>query len=320
MTEQDHAQGQEAPLANAGLLIGPAPDVRPSGDRSGSSPLARPYAVARCLAGFMTADSALAHVPKIQGLPGDIARALEQRYGRSALLPPVPGAGQPQFTAVTEPSVLQLLEIAAAESAIQASLENLVGFEWVEIAPIIAGRLLASEPWPESLPAELNQDIVARYCALSCAVIPEVQQIQGPDGAPAVAFPVTVTAIQRPGFGIGGVEINGVQHIVVNVQHILRPAVDPIRVLVAEGRTIALTGLGRLAALLERGVTRALCSVSYGYGQDAVMAPTTVPDALLFGARPPLISDLLDQQLTVHIPTRPEPGVTLRFPLERSTA
>lgn len=268
----------------------------------GSGVLARPFAAARCLAGFMQPTSVLRHVPYVHSLPASVVQQIEERFGRSSELAVTPGAGKPQFMAVREPSVLRMLELVARESPMPPSLNNLIGFEWVEIAPMVAGRLEAQEPWAESMPLTWDLDAVARFCTRTCVNLPDLLPSQ-PGQLPQVAFPVDMTlSLNGPVWQVR--EADGLTQVLLNVQYVFTPTINPIRVLVVEGRTVALTGLGRLVALLSQGVSKALCSVSYGYGEDAILAaPTTEPELLCAG-RPPLIGDFLNPDLTVGIPTR----------------
>jgi hypothetical protein len=201
-----------------------------------------------------------------------------------------------------------------AQQSTQASLNNLVGFEWVEISPLIAGRLVTeAAPWAESIPDHLDADALAKVCLFSSAKIPQVTVSLSPSGGPKVVTPVRVDVVPL-GYQTGQAEIDGIDAIVLNAQFVIRPALQPIQVLITNGRTIALSGLGRLVALKERGVDRALCAVSYGYGQDAVaMAPTIGLD-LMDSIRPPLITDFLDASLSVQIPVRAETNALAVLP------
>lgn len=303
-----NAQGR---AGDAAATSSAPPVIQQPGPKNG--PLTRPFAIAHCLAAFMNRDSIAQHLPLASSLPVASLRGIEDRFGRAAGLDAVPRAGLPQFTRVTEPSVLQLLEMVAQHST-QASLNNLVGFEWVEISPLIAGRLVTeAAPWAESIPDRLDADALAKVCLFSSAKIPQVTVSLSLAGGPKVVTPVRVDVVPL-GYQTGQAEIDGIDAIVLNAQFVIRPAVQPIQVLIANGRTIALSGLARLVALQERGVDRALCAVSYGYGQDAVtMAPTIGLD-LIDSVRPPLVTDFLDASLSVQIPVRAETNALAVLP------
>lgn len=300
------------PVSNdPGAAAAPAPAA---GSNLGGAPtlgaLARPFATAHCLAGFLDADSLLQHLPTLAALPPQVGAAIRERLGRAQALPDEPHAGRPQFDRVTEPSVLALLEFVVQQQSVAAGLDNLVGFEWVEIAPLIAGRLVTdAEPPIEAHPRLNDIDALARFCMLSCATLPAVMTdaTEAPAGGPvrlisSVATDLVLVTVNPERLR----DADGHEAVMVTMQYLIRPAVRPIRVLVADGRAVALTGLGRLAVLLRAGVERALCVVSYGYGIDALLALSTTPSTMLQASRPPLVADLFDSALTITVPVRPE--------------
>src|SRR3954469_10354588 len=99
------------------------------------SPLARPFALARLLAGFLTAESVKPFEPTIAELPANTQDLIRTRIGRGASLTAMEGAGKPQFDSVNSPSIMALLQDLSG--GIQAAPNNLTGFQWVEIGKII---------------------------------------------------------------------------------------------------------------------------------------------------------------------------------------
>ena len=283
------------------------PTGNPKVGSADEGPLGRPFATSRCLAAFLRPAFVARHVPQLRQLPQQVRLQIEQRMGRCQGLAPVSAAGKVRCNRVTEATVLRLLDqVAQSPSLLPASLDNLIGFEWVEIATLLAGRLVTgAEPWPESLPEVLDIDAVARYCMLSYAKLPMPRIETDQAGNPRL-----VSAVRVETAGLHGelkvVRQNGIEHAILTVQYQLRPALQPIRVLIAGGRGVALTGLGRLLALRARGLERALCSVSYGYGQDAVLAFPSTEQDLLESVRPPLVTDFENAELAVELPVRAE--------------
>ncbi len=267
-----------------------------------SGPLFRPYGVAVCLAGFLQQHTMHKHISQLASLTPGVLNNVISRLGRASELPPVPNAGKPAFERVSETAVLRLLDQVAPRMT-APGLENLIGFEWVEIAPLIAGRLVTEmEPWPESMPA-LDEIGIARFCLLSSGKLPRVQVTAQDPLRPMLvsALPVEVAGAQHQ---LLYTEQDGIEVAVLVTQYAITQRVQPIRVLVANERAIALTGLSRLLALHLRGVKRALCAVSYGYGIDAGMAQPTVDPEDLYGSRPPLVADFANDNVATRIPVR----------------
>lgn len=289
--EVDDAAARDAAVGAEGT--GAPADPVPAGT---GSALMRPFSLAWCLPGFMREEELLRHVPSLEGLPAGAVAELRRRLGAAAALGPAAAAGAPSFRRVTEAGVLALLEQVAPQMN-QASLDNQVGFEWVEIAPTIAGRLTTGgEPSPDAIPDVLDAVGVARLCLQSFGKLPALHS-SPPGGVPQITVPVHAE------LKLAGHQLIA-EHGLLVVQYVVQPSVDPIRIAVIDGRTIALTGLERLITLRRRGVTHALCAVSYGYGQDVFHAPPTVDAAVLLGSRPPLISDFDDPRVAAPIPVR----------------
>src|SRR5204862_5610168 len=98
---------------------------------------------------------------------------------------PLPNAGKPKFSRVTEGPVLDLLTNIALKLPAPTQLE-MTGFEWVEIAPLLAGRLLTQRvPWPEECPSSNDFTAIANFCMLSFSHNP-LMQIVKLGGMPAL--------------------------------------------------------------------------------------------------------------------------------------
>lgn len=269
-----------------------------------------PFAMVSCLAGFLDEATLGFHIPTLTHLPSSLQGALRQRVERAATLPPYPRAGRPQFTPVTESSVLQLLEHVAGKQEPRASLDNLLNFEWVEIAPLLAGHLVTDrEPPPETHPRFQEIESVARFCVLAGATL-GAPTVERTGAGPVRLLSPVATHVDVGPIGLQPVVVDeGREGLILTVHYILQPAVDPIRVFVVDGRAIAVSGLGRLVVLLRAGITRALCKVLYGYGVDSLSHLPTTPTTLLEATRPPVLADFLDQTVTVAMPVRSETTV-----------
>ena len=260
------------------------------------SPLDRPYGIGRFLAGF--ADSALLHdlIPTFPFQSPNARQQIEARLGRGAAAAPVSTAGRPGFERVSEDAVVAFLSgVAQALAATEpASVVNLGAFEWVEIAPLIAGHLLTGGmPNPEQGVLVEDDLAAARFCMLSYSQ--QTQMVARADGEVSLTTPLPHEVVPH-NFGFE----NGI----LTIQYSVRPRLDPIRVWSVDGVAIALTGLGRLTWLLERGYKRALCAVSYGYGTDVLGRLPTVPESILRAPRPPVMRDFLDDTLSVAVAVR----------------
>jgi len=264
----------------------------------------RPHAWAKALPGFMEESTVQTHFPEAGALDPQVQQAIRDRLGRSKDLPPDPRAGRPRFWGITERPVLANLQIYLAilqnfhPSA--PSTINLIGFEWVEIAPLITGRLVTGRlSTSDQTPNSANAEDIARYCLFSAAKsinIPQDHIKVGPHGL-TVRFSqeVMLTPVHA------GTNITGQ----LTLSCAVTPVPMPIRILVAEKKTVALTGFGRLATLQQLGVERALCLVSYGYGLNVLDIVPKVPAEMLYSERPPLLRDFQDDNLSISIPVRP---------------
>jgi hypothetical protein len=242
----------------------------------------------------MDAVSSAASIPWLGALPEDVLDDFQARFGAGAALEPTERAGKPAFSAARGPVVLKVL--AEARGFLQPSdAWNLAGFEWVEIEDVIAGRLV-SDPVPsaEFLPVPENEGGIARFCVFGYGS--QVVLEAAPGGVPGLhaALPFLLNPA-------GPMQMNG--DIVIAPFRII-PLPAPVRVLVADGRVIALDGIGKLIALLRLGIKRALCFVHYGYSASMMDFWPQVPQDLLSADRPPLVRDFVDQAVAVSVPTR----------------
>ncbi len=258
-----------------------------------------PLATTVVLAGFMAPDSVLQHVPTLPLLPIGVQASVTQRLGASERLAPrtVPNASTSR---VTERDVLDVVQGALASAGQQqATAANLTGFEWVEIESLLAGRLVTelSVPHPDALPESPTALQLAQFCLSRSA---QVQMVPG-------ALPTLVS--DSPLLVHAEMKMDGAALL---IRYTMSAAFQPIRVLLVRGRAVAVHGLERLVHLARRGLTRALCLVHYGYGLEALSVLPSVPDSVLFGDKPPLLSDFLDSQLAVAVPA-PKPVHVVRF-------
>jgi hypothetical protein len=258
------------------------------------NPLLRPYDEIWLLAGFLDADSVREQMPGYDALPDRSQQEIAALFGAAAGLAVEPLVGHTRFARITEPNVLRLLRTLAGQ--LQPATSNLVGFEWVEIAPMIAGQFATGRrPAEEDFPNPTDAESLARFCLFTAGAGVGLQ-VSVVNGKPVLVSPAAVV----PQFFGWGAEAD-----TITLKYKVAPLPNPIRVLVTGGRTIALTGIERLAALHSIGVERALCLVHYGYGMGMLGSLPRVPADVLQGARPPLVRDALDPALSVSVPVRP---------------
>lgn len=190
---------------------------------------------------------------------------------------------------------------------------NLLGFEWLELEGVIAGRLV-TEPTPA-----IAEDVtswtsvqLAQYCML--AHVSDLHRLEATEDRVRLA----VLGESRARIAdVGPSPTPGM--LQVNIQLVRQ--VDPIHVLVIGGRAIAIGGLGKLTRLAAAKAPVALCMVSYGYGTAALkrmkQSPTLSMDVL--GApRPPLVTDFVDESLAIEFQS-PLPTTILSFQTESIT-
>jgi hypothetical protein len=265
--------------------------------------LNRPFAEASCLAGFIAPEALSKHVPLFTGLPSTVQSEITAKLGTGFGTAPLPNAGKPEISRVTEGPVLDLLTRIALQLPAPSQLE-MSGFEWVEIKPLLAGRLLTQRfPWPEECPSPTDFTAVANFCMLSFSHNP-LMQIVNFAGMPALLSPVQGT-VQYVGTEA---RENGYAH-----RYLQQPSIKPIHIMIAEDRAVALTGIERLVALARLGVERALCMVAFGYGSAILKSFPSTPLSLLAESRAPTVGDFLDSSLSVIVPVRSPVAVTL-FP------
>jgi hypothetical protein len=279
----DHEQG-----------VGPRPPVLPvPPDRL------RPFVLAKALPGFMTENTVSQHMPAAGAFGSELQKEIHVRLGKGFDLPPDPTAGRPRFERVSERPVIALLQQYSGNIQPPPATINLVGFEWVEIAPLIAGRLITGKlPGQDQTPDPGDIESIARYCLYAIVNPPGGQEVKlegTPQGA-TISFPCPA----KLQLAYAGVD-NG-QFV---FRYLLNPLPAAIRVLVADRRAVALTGLGRLLVLRQLGIERALCLVSYGYGLNTIRYMPTIPADLLNSDRPPLIRDFDEDSLSLTVPIRP---------------
>lgn len=265
--------------------------------------LSKPFGEGLVLAGFLKEAEALSRIPSLTSLPANARAEISRRFGASEDLEAWPRAGMPDYFRVVEPEVLNLLR--SVSSALPADLENLKGFEWVEIAPLIAGHYVTRPlNYGAALPSTPTPEQIARTCMLSFGGAGPGQLHAGRHGNSfAVVSGTPLNLVPEE------LQINRFHFV---VRYALQPRIDPIRVLAVNGRTIAIAGLERLVYLVERGVDRALCAISYGYGTDVLSLLPTVPQELLYSDRPPLVADFLDTAVAAPLPVR-HPITIVRF-------
>lgn len=299
------AEGNRADAEGAGRSSSLV--AQPAAPNPSATGLDRPFALARTLAAFLTSDNVAQVIGTFANLPEDTRAAIEQRLGRALELRPDPRTDQPVLHRIEEREVLDFLRGVAG--AIPAGLDNLTGFEWVEVDRLLAGHYV-TDPLTvvaEMLPVDPTPLQLAQFCILSAwdFVPGSVALMQPPE--PGVVAEIALNAIPT------NIMSSGPR---ILVQYDLRPLIEPIRVLLVGGRAIALTGLERLAMLAERGIRRALCSISYGYGADALEHWPSVPHSVLRGTRPPMVRDFVDPDLAISIPVR-RPTTLIRFRPDR---
>lgn len=281
------------------------PDADPPGGeprRNSSIPQRRAYQEALALVGYLTADSAEAHLPYFRTLPDWALDQVNKRLGACAEMPER-GLSKPSFRRIDEPDVLQL--VREVSSRIPATLNNLTGFEWVEIDRLVAGHYVTGAlPAVRESPNLAPLD-VAKFCLLSYTDVVSLPRTE-----------ITVSGqeanvLSDGAVGLGAAELDLEGRTLVLRYHI-GPVLRPVRALSVDDQLVALTGLGRLAILRRLGVLHALAVISYGYGMDALQHFPSVPYDVIASNRPPLVRDFLDASVSTAIPVR-APATNIRI-------
>lgn len=269
------------------------------------SPLQRIAAEGRILAGFLTEETAKTLGHFIQA-PIAVQNSIRQRFGAFVALAQEAGNVHPTFRHVDEVDAIEVLAgIARQECGGPVNLSNLVGFEWIGIAGILAGHYVAAPmPMPGRSPVlGASTSEIAQYCIFG-------SQVAGHDFVlhqnGILASPERLR-LHFKSFNFGPNSISA--------EYMAGMEPSPVTVLLVENRAIAVGHLERLVALLQAGFTEALCLVCYGYGTYVLGMLPTVDAGLLQSPRPPRITDFTRADLMLQIPVRP-PMTLIRFSQE----
>lgn len=277
--------GPEASTAPTRALVEPSQRASP------------PFAEACALAGFLTSDTVRNAIPSFDALPRATQEAVSDRFNASSDRVDTISIAPPRFHRVEEREVLDFL--ASVAPLAPAGLENLLGFEWVEIRNIVAGHLLTRALQPAvSLPRAPSPIQIARYSLLSFG-----DNLALNTSAQALMADVDFN------LSLGGIQIHGSRIAVV---YDIRPVFAPIHLLVVHRQVIAIRGLEKIVHLLEAGVNRALCLISYGFGETALPFLPSTPEEVLNSPRPPLATDFMDSSVAVRVPV-PLPKSVAQF-------
>lgn len=271
------------------------PAAVPGGGPAAVSTLDAPHARGRLLAAFLSPEDFAQQFPAAPTWDPAIQQAVLERLGSHLDLPRTPDAGKPHARRAGA-SVLQVLRQFAENTPFSPGLNNLLGFEWMEIAPLIAGHPVAHPLHEGGYEAPSGEVELAQYCLLGHIEMDIQQMEQGFRLLMSSPVPVPVRLLQAQLV---------LQRSEIVVRYQLSHPYTPVRVLHVGGKAIAVSGIERLVTLLRQGVTEALCLVSYGYGTDALSFLPTFPQALLESDRPPLVGDFLGDRVSVGIPIRP---------------
>lgn len=271
------------------------PAAVPGGGPAAVSTLDAPHAWGRVLAAFLSSEEFAQQFPAAPTWGPTIHRAVLERLGSHLNLPHTQDAGKPHARRAGA-SVLQVLRPFAESTPFNPSLNNLLGFEWMEIAPLIAGHPVA-HPLPEAgYEAPSSEVELAQYCLFGHIEMDIQQMEQGFRLLMSSPVPVPVRLLQAQLV---------LQRSEIVVRYQFGHPYTPVRVLQVGGKAIAVSGIERLVTLLRQGVAEALCLVSYGYGTDALSFLPTFPQTLLESDRPPVLNDFLEDRVSVSIPVRP---------------
>lgn len=266
------------------------------------SPVRRLAAEGRILAGFLTEDAA-ASLPEFCKLPLATQNDIRAKFGAASRNAQSSSLPVPRFRHVDEPEAINVLAGAAAQCGGPTRLDNLVGFEWVEIATILAGHYIAM-PMPVngrlSAVAASITDIV-RYCMVGMPVLGEDLVIF--PGSGDIVVPERLR-LRLNGLGLGP---DGLA-----ARYSIDQEPSPVTIWFVDDRAIAVRHQERLVGLLEAGVTEALCLVCFGYGLEVLQTMPTITAASFESYRPPYVSDFCNEEMMVRIPV-PTPKTLLRF-------
>jgi hypothetical protein len=249
----------------------------------------RLFAEGRILAGFLTDDRAAA-IGQFMRAPASEQALVRQKLGLAEKTnrEPIP---HPNFRHVDEPEVIAALTLVASRCGGLPNLSNFVGFEWVEIAGIIAGHYVAAPmPLPGSAPrAGAGFSEIARYCITGSPV--KIQDL----------IPLQTGGIISPeklNVTLKGFNLN---QQALNVIYAIEQPPAPVALLFVDDRLIAVRHQERLVALMEAGIKEALCLVHYGYGIEVFGHLPTIDPTLLSSQSPPRILDFTQDEMMVRI-------------------
>ena len=266
------------------------------------SPVRRLTAEGRILAAFLSEDAA-ANLPEFCKLPLVSQNDIRAKFGTANGNPLPNNLPVPKFRHVDEPEAINALAGAAAQCGGPPRLDNLVGFEWIEIATILAGHYVAT-PMPVAgrlSPIAASITDIVRYCMVGLPVLGQDLVIL-PDGGDLVVPAPLRLRLNGLGFGSDG----------LTVQYSLDQEPSPITIWLVDDRAIAIRHQERLVGLHEAGVSEALCLVCFGYGLEMLQSMPTIAAASLESNRPPYVTDFCNEEMMVRIPV-PTPKTLLRF-------
>src|SRR6266404_1248206 len=268
---------------------------------SNQSPVRRLTAEGRILAGFLTEDSA-ATLPQFNEAPTSLQDALRQKFSKSGIHETGEIVAPASFRHVDEPEAMAVLAGVALQCGGPIGLNNLVGFEWVQIAGILSGHYLAAPmPVADRVPrANGSISEIARFCLFGSRVQPEDLM-----ATPSLEM-ISPERLRLQPISLG-LAADG-----LTLKYAVDQEPSPIMVLLVDDHAIAVRYQERLVALLEAGVKEALCLISYGYGIEVLTTLPTVDPLWFASPRPPCIGDFLNEEVLVRIPVR-TPRTMLRF-------
>jgi hypothetical protein len=254
------------------------------------------FAEGRILAGFLNEQTASV-IPEFVQAPAANQKLVRDKFA-AAQSSARPKAPHPRFRHVDEPEAIASLQRVSSRCGGPLALSNLVGFEWVEISGIIAGKHVAA-PMPLSgrFPTA-NAAIVqvANYCLAGNMIVvgEDLSIVKTSDGVIVVSpEKLRLHPTPHPNLGPQGGLL---------VEYLLDREPSPISLLCIDDRVIAVRHLERLVTLREAGFKEALCLVHYGYGTEALELLQNVDLSAATSDCPPYIGDFSDDQLMVRVP------------------
>jgi hypothetical protein len=265
------------------------------------------FAEGRILAGFLNEQSA-SRLAEFLRAPAADQKCMREKFEaitRVTSRNPLPPA---RFREIDEQEAIQALGRVAGRCGGPFALTNLAGFQWIEVAGIIAGRYVSAPmPTPGRFPSSTaSVEEIANFCLLGDRIVIE-------EDLSMVVMPPNIVVVSPDKLRLlPQLHPNLGPQKGLLIEYVIDREPSPISVFCVDDRVVAVTHQERLVALLEAGIKEALCLVYYGYGTEALTFLQQIEQLSLTGDNPPYITDFMDDELMVRVPvSKPRTLITL---------